>query len=604
MKESDSEGLASRTGLEPCAGDREVVGEASAEVRAGRPSNREIRRTLWDADAPAEEWKATPHGPLARGPDGSHAVQDPGMHGNIPHGNREIPGPTDVREHVGPRREPDRGTTAMDGPGKSDSSVVPENPPNEASGAPLAEEAGEGRELAKGNRPQRPRSRAQNRISLQAKLEPVRQAAGKNPAMRFTSLWHHVYDVARLRAAYFDLKKEAAPGVDGTTWHVYGARLESNLQDLSERLRRGAHRAKPVQRAYVPKSDGKERPIGIPTLEDKIVQRAAAEVMGAVFEMDFKGFSYGFRPHRNAHQALDALTVGITRKKVNWVLDADIRGFFDTLDHEWLVKFIEHRISDERVIRHVKKWLKAGVMEDGQWSCAEWGTPQGGSISPLLANVYLHYVLDLWVTAWRKREAHGDVIVVRYADDFVLGFEHRDDAERFLAALRERLAKFHLELHPEKTRLLEFGRFAARDRARRGEGKPATFDFLGFTHICGRTRTGKFKVLRQTVKKRMRAKLAVIKAELTRRMHAPVANTAGWLRAVLTGYYRYFAVPGNGPALESFRQQIVRYWHRSLCRRSQTGYVSWARMGRLTTNWLPMPRILHPYPSQRLCVIT
>lgn len=604
MKESYSEGLASPTGLEPCVQPRKGCDEASAEERAGRPSNREIGSQHWDADASAERRKATLEEPPTRGSAGSHAVQDPGMHGNIPHGNREIPGPTEMREHLGPRREPARGTTAMNGTGKSDNLVVPENPPNEASGAPLAEEAGEGRRLAEGNRPQRPRSRAQHRIDLQAKLEPVRQAAGANPALRFTSLWHHVYDVDRLRAAYFELKEEAAPGVDGTTWSAYGARLESHLQDLSGRLRRGAYRAKPVKRAYVPKGEGRERPIGIPVLEDKLVQRAAAEVMGAVFEMDFKGFSYGFRPKRSAHQALDALTVGITRKKVNWVLDADIRGFFDTLDHEWVVKFIEHRISDERVIRHVKKWLKAGVMEDGRWSSAEWGTPQGGSISPLLANVYLHYVFDQWVAAWRRREARGDMIVVRYADDFVVGFEHRDDADRCLAALRERFAKFHLELHPEKTRLLEFGRFAARDRARRGEGKPATFDFLGFTHICGRTRTGKFKVLRQTVKKRMRAKLKVIKAELARRMHDPVPVVGGWLRAVLHGYYRYFAVPGNGWALESFRNQIVRLWRHSLSRRSQTGHVRWDRMHRLAVIWLPTPRILHPYPSQRLGVIT
>jgi group II intron reverse transcriptase/maturase len=413
-----------------------------------------------------------------------------------------------------------------------------------------------------------------------------------------------VYDVERLRSAYFSLKKEAAPGIDGATWHTYGARLEENLQDLSGRLRRGAYRAKPVKRVFIPKADGRERPIGIPTLEDKLVQRAAAEVLGAVLEMDFKGFSYGFRPNRNAHQALDALTVGITRKKVNWVLDADIRGFFDTLDHDWLVKFIEHRIQDARVIRHVKKWLHAGAMEDGSWTNPEEGTPQGGSISPLLANVYLHYVFDLWAAAWRSREAHGDVIIVRYADDFVVGFEHRDDADRFLAALRERFAKFNLTLHPEKTRLLEFGRFAARDRARRDEAKPATFGFLGFTHICGRTRNGKFKVLRQTMKKRMRAKLTALKAELTARMHEPVPAVGKWLESVLGGHYRYFAVPGNGPALEALRQLVLRLWRRTLSRRSQTGRVSWARMSRLADRWLPTPRILHPYPSQRLCVIT
>jgi group II intron reverse transcriptase/maturase len=526
------------------------------------------------------------------------------MHGNIPHGNREIPDPTALRAQHGPRRESARSTTAMNGPGKSDNLVVPENPPNEGSGAPFPEEAGEGRGLAEGNPLQRPRLRTQDRFSLQAKLERIRQAAGADPALRFTTLWHHVYDVERLRAAYFSLKKEAAPGIDGTTWHAYGARLEEHLQDLSARLQRGAYRAQPVKRVFIPKSDGRERPIGMPTLEDKLVQRAAAEVMGAVYEMDFKGFSYGFRPNRGAHHALDALTVGLTRKKVNWVLDADIRGFFDALDHGWLVKFIEHRITDARVVRHVKKWLNAGVLEKGRWTSAGAGTPQGGSISPLLANVYLHYVLDLWASAWRRRAARGDVILVRYADDFVVGFEHREDAERFLAALRERFAKFHLELHPEKTRLLEFGRFAARDRARRGEGKPPTFDFLGFTHICGRTRAGKFKVLRQTMKKRMRAKLKALKAELRARMHDPVPEVGRWLGAVVSGYNRYFAVPGNGPALSTFRHVLVRLWRRSLSRRSQNGQVSWTRMSRLASRYLPTPRILHPYPSQRLCVIT
>lgn len=492
----------------------------------------------------------------------------------------------------------------MNGPGKSDRLVVPENPPNEVRAAALAEEAGEGRSLAEGNPPERPRPRAQDRISLHAKLERVRQAARANRAQRFTTLWHHVYDVDRLRAGYLSLKKDSAAGVDGETWGAYGANLESNLQELSSRLQRGAYRAKPVKRTYIPKGDGRERPIGIPTLEDKLVQRVTAEVLGAVFEQDFQGFSYGSRPQRSAHNALDALTVGLTRKKVNWVLDADIRGFFEALDHEWLVKMIEHRIADERVIRHVKKWLNAGVLEDGRVTSAESGTPQGGSISPLLANVYLHHVLDLWAVAWRKRAARGDVILVRYVDDFVVGFEHEDDAQRFLAELRERLAKFHLELHAEKTRLIEFGRFAARDREARGEPKPETFDFLGFTHICGRTRQGKFKVLRQTMKKRLRAKLKALKAELRQRLHDPVPAVGRWLDSVVTGHYRYYAVPGNGPALALFRHQLVHLWQRSLSRRSQTGRVRWTRMARLAQRWLPTPRILHPYPSQRLCVIT
>ena len=492
----------------------------------------------------------------------------------------------------------------MNGPGKSDSLVVPENPPNEARGAPRVEEAGEGRRLAEGNSRQRPRPRTQDRTSLQAELERVRQAARTNRAQRFTTIWHHVYDVERLAAGYFSLKKDSAPGVDGETWGAYGASLEQNLQDLSSRLRRGAYHARPVRRTYIPKSDGRDRPIGIPTLEDKLVQRVTAEVLGAVYEQDFKGFSYGSRPGRSAHNALDALTVGLTQKKVNWVLDADIRGFFEALDHEWLVKFIEHRIADPRVIRHVKKWLNAGVLENGGVTRAETGTPQGGSISPLLANVYMHHVFDLWADLWRRQQARGDVIFVRYVDDFVVGFEHKDDADRFLSELRERLAKFHLELHPEKTRLLEFGRYAAQDRARRGETKPETFDFLGFTHICGRTRQGKFKVLRQTTKKRLRAKVRALKAELRQRLHDPLACVGRWLGSVVTGHNRYFAVPGNGPALALFRHQIVRLWQRSLSRRSQKGRVPWTRMARLAQRWLPTPRILHPYPSQRLCVIT
>ena len=364
---------------------------------------------------------------------------------------------------------------------------------------------------------------------LQSALERIRQVACRDKGARFTALWHHVYNVDRLREAYFSLKRNAAPGVDGETWQHYGEDLEGNLQELCTRLKRGAYRAKPVRRVYIPKADGRQRPLGVTALEDKVVQRAVVKVLNAIYESDFLGFSYGFRPGRNPHNALDALYVGIMRKRVNWMLDADIRGFFDAIDHEWLMKFVEHRIADQRVLRHIKKWLNAGVMEDGKRTQAEKGTPQGGSVSPLLANVYLHYVFDLWVHQWRKRHARGEVIIVRFADDFTVGFQYREDAERFLEELRERFQRFHLELHPEKTRLMEFGRYAAENRKRRGEGKPESFDFLGFTHTCDKTRNGKFIVLRQTMRKRLQSKLREIKIELKRRLHHPVPEAGQWL---------------------------------------------------------------------------
>src|SRR5881628_2369705 len=372
----------------------------------------------------------------------------------------------------------------MNGHGKSDSSVLPQKPPNNV-GQP-ATEAVEGRELAKGNTLERNAPRTQRRAGAPSALERVRQVARKDRKQRFTALLHHVYDETRLRSAYFALKREAAPGVDGETWQHYGESLEENLGDLSERLKRGAYRAKPVRRAYIPKADGRLRPLGVPALEDKLVQRAVVEVLNALYEGDFLGFSYGFRPRRNPHQALDALTVGLSTRRVSWVLDADIRGFFDTLDHGWLVKFLEHRVGDRRVVRLIQKWLRAGVLEEGKRTQSESGTVQGGSISPLLANLYLHYVFDLWVQRWRKKQARGEVVVVRFADDFVVGFEHREEAEQFLAELRERFAKFGLTLHPDKTRLIEFGRFAAANRRGRGGGRPESFDFLGFTHSCGK----------------------------------------------------------------------------------------------------------------------
>ena len=485
---------------------------------------------------------------------------------------------------------------------KSDRLIVPRTPPNNV--VEPAAEAVEGSERTKGNSPDGHGDRTQCRTKAPAGIERVRQAAKRDRKQRFTALLHHVYDIARLRAAYFALKRDAAAGIDGETWRHYGETLEANLRDLAARVQRGAFRASPVRRAYIPKTDGRQRPLGAPTLEDKLVQRAVVEVLNAIYETDFLGFSYGFRPKRSPHHALDALTVGIETKKVNWVLDADIRGVFDTLDHGWLLRFLAHRVADRRVVRLIQKWLRAGVLEDGQRRRSEVGTVQGGSISPLLANLYLHYVFDLWVHRRRRTQTHGDVIVVRFADDFVVGFEHRAKAEGFLADLRERFARFGLALHPDKTRLLEFGRHAARTRRGRGDGKPETFNFLGFTHSCGTTRRGGFMVRRQTMRQRWRAKLQAVKAELRRRLHDPIPDQGRHLRAVLLGHTRYYGVPRNGPSLQAFRVALARFWRKALMRRSQTGFVPWERMARLATRWLPVPHICHPYPDQRLAVVT
>ena len=490
----------------------------------------------------------------------------------------------------------------MDDTRKSDSRVVAEKSPNKT--AQAAAEAMERRGLAEGNSPEHNTSRTQSRQGVPSALERVRQAAETDRKQRFTALLHHVYDVERLRAAYLATKRDAAAGIDGETWRHYGERLEANLLDLSARLQRGAYRAKPVKRAYIPKVDGRLRPLGIPALEDKIVQRAVVEVLNAIYETDFLGFSYGFRPKRSPHQALDALSVGIHTKKVNWVLDADLRAFFDTLRHEWLVKFVEHRIADRRIVRLVQKWLAAGVLEDGKRTQSEVGTVQGGSVSPLLANIYLHYVFDLWVQRWREKQARGDVVVVRFADDFVVGFEHREEAERFLVELRERLTAFGLELHPDKTRLIPFGRKARSEWRDRGGPKPGTFNFLGFTHSCGKTRKGGFTVLRQTMRQRLQAKLAAVKVELRRRMHRPIAEQGAYLRSVVQGHVQYYGVPNNSASIGIFRQVVGWLWSRALKRRSQRHRLSWDRMSQYVARWLPPARICHPWPHQRLAYVT
>jgi len=484
---------------------------------------------------------------------------------------------------------------------ESDSPVVPTKSPNNAGRA--AAEAAEGRELTKGNASQQNVHWTQSQERALNALDRVRQAAIRDKEAKFTSLFHHV-TLDRLRAAFFELKKKAAPGVDGVTWEQYGRELEVNLRALHGRVQRGAYRARPSRRVYVPKTDGKMRPLGIASLEDKIVQRAVVEVLNAIYEVDFLGFSYGFRPGRGPHDALDALATALMRRKVSWVLDADIRGYFDAINHEWLIKFVEHRIADPRVLRLIQKWLKAGVMEGGRWTASEEGSPQGATVSPLLANIYLHYVLDLWTQQWRKRNARGDIIITRWADDFIVGFQHQDDAQRFLRDLRLRLQKFSLELHSDKTRLIEFGRFAGERRARCGKGKPETFNFLGLTHICAKTRAGKFLLERRTIRKRMRAKLQEVKTELRRRWHVPIPKQGKWLGAVVSGYFAYHAVPTNYDTLKAFRREVERHWIRALRRRSQRDGTSWSRFKSLSRKWLPRESIQHPWPDARFDVKT
>jgi RNA-directed DNA polymerase len=483
------------------------------------------------------------------------------------------------------------------GSGESYSGVVPTKQPNKSERSPA--EVAEGRPLTKENTRQPNPYRTPSRESGPSGLQRVREAAKQDGKLKFTALLHHV-SIDLLRESYYSLKKQAAPGVDGVTWQEYGQGLEARLSDLHGRVHRGAYHAQPSRRVWISKDDGRQRPLGIAALEDKVVQYAVGKVLNQIWEEDFLGFSYGFRPGRGQQDALDALWVGIVRKRVNWILDLDIRSFFDKLQHAWLVQFVEHRIGDKRVARLIQKWLTAGVMEDGKWTETKEGSPQGSVISPILANLYLHYVLDLWVEQWRKKQARGEVIIVRYADDAVLGFEHREEAERFLEQLRERLRKFGLELHPEKTRLMEFGRYATERRKKRREGKPETFNFLGFTHICGTShKTGHFTVQRRTIGKRMAAKLKELRAKLRQRMHTSPAETGKWLGQVVRGYFQYHAIAGNWARLKAYRNDVRRMWFQTLRRRSQRSRLSWDRFRESLGSLLPPVQILQSYPAVR-----
>ena len=493
----------------------------------------------------------------------------------------------------------------MNGHGKSDRRVVPTKFANKDDALSSAERDG-GKTSNQGKHGKQNASRTQKaETDAHSALTRVRKIAIRDKKIQFTNLLHHISSIDRLRASYFSMKRKAAAGIDGETWKSYGENLEANLLDLAQRLQRGGYHAKPVRRVFIAKADGKQRPLGVPVLEDKIVQRSTTEVLNAIYEIDFLDMSFGYRPGKSQHNCLDVLFNDIQTKRVNWILDADIRGFFDNLSHEWIVKFIEHRIKDERVIRLIQKWLKAGVMINGRREETDEGVPQGGSISALISNIYLHYVLDLWIDQRQKDKSRGEINAVRFADDFVVGFEHKSEAMKFLADLKERMLKFGLELHPVKTRILQFGRFAARDRKKRKEGKPETFNFLGFTHICGLTlKNRKFTILRHTINKKLRMKLSEIRTELRRRMHRSIADQGKWLRSVVGGHFRYYGVPNNQKALGSFHYQVADIWYRTLKRRSQKSRLLWPRMKKIRDRWLPPVRVHHPYPYERLRVRT
>jgi RNA-directed DNA polymerase len=600
MKVQYGEEVANHSGPESCGMHREVhvealTGETDRPAIEPRNISSGMPTLLSEAEGNTEH------------DDNRKSCADPArsetlsMSGSLSYGSSEI---SSVSGVVWPDRAGkvhDR-NPAIDAGEKSDTPILPRKLPNKGDDPA---EVMEGRGVTKGNADEDPAPRTQSRdISASTGLEGVREAARRNRKSRFTALLHHVTP-SLLVESFYALRKQAAAGVDGVTWHDYESQLYGRVHELHREIHSGAYRAQASRRVCIPKADGKLRALGIAALEDKIVQQAVATVLSAIYEQDFLGFSYGFRQGRGQHDALDALSVGISDRKVNWILDADIRSFFDEIDHEWMLRFLEHRIADRRVIRIIRKWLKAGTLEDGRRIASVRGTPQGSVISPLLSNIYLHYVLDLWAQQWRQRYAAGDVILVRYADDSVVGFQYEGDAKRFLAALRERLAKFKLELHPDKTRLIRFGRFAAQQRQERGAGKPETFDFLGFTHCCGTARSnGQFKIIRLTSKKRMRASLARIRQTLMRRRHEPVPVVGRWLRRVIQGYFNYHAVPGNLRRLSGFLYAVRRSWRHALMRRSQRHRLPWSRFSRVVSKYLPPCKILHPHPSERFYVNT
>lgn len=599
MKVQHGKEVAIHSGHESCGATREGASEALTVETAGQPLSREISESgvptqLQDAEGNIG------HGAKREPCSDSTRSETLNMRGSFLCRSWEISAVSAAWVAVDGSGKATSRTPDIDAAEKSDASIVPKKRPNK--GEEPAEGV-EGRGATKRNVVQSPAPRTQCRAGASKGLDGVREVARRDRRAKFTALLHHV-NPELLKQSFLKLKRGAVPGIDGMTWREYEEGLDERIECLYRAVHTGRYRALPSRRVYIDKSDGTKRPLGIAALEDKIVQQAVATVLSAIYESDFLGFSYGFRTGRGQHDALDALWIGIMSRKVNWILDFDIRSFFDTLDHTWMLRFLDHRVADRRILRLVRKWLKAGVIEAGQRTVATVGSPQGSVISPFLANLYLHYVLDLWAHQWRRQQAHGEVIIVRYADDGVMGFEHRHDAEQFLAAMRDRFAKFGLALHPEKTRLIEFGRFAAARRKRQGLGKPEVFNFLGFTHICSKTRKGQFQVLRLTIKKRLRAKLQAIREELMARRHEPVREIGQWLGRVLTGYFNYHAVLGNGDRLAGFRKAVCRSWLHALRRRSQRTRMTWARFQRLVLRHLPVVRVRHYYPYERLRATT
>lgn len=603
MKVRYRKGVANRPDPESCGSAREGDIEALTGASAGQPLSREIRQSgtptlLSEAEGHIGEGATRESSPS---PTRSKTLS---MRRSFPNRNCEISSAPAAKWAVGGSGKADGRTPDIQAGEKSDACVVPMNNSNNgAASKPAQAEGREGRRAAKRNTETPPAPRTQRRTRASRGLDGVREAAraakvaGKE--VRFTALLHHVTPTL-LRDSFKQLKRDAAAGVDGVKWREYEEGFDERVGKLWDAVQSGRYRAQPSRRVYIPKADGKQRPLGIAALEDKIVQQAVLMVLTPIYEANFLGFSYGFRPGRNQHQALDAVVVGMQKKRVNWVLDIDIKAFFDTVEHGWMMRFVEHRIGDRRVLRLIRKWLTAGVVENGQKIDVRVGTPQGAVISPLLANIYLHYVFDLWTHQWRGRHARGDVMIVRYADDSVLGFESKADVDRFLEDLKERFAQFGLTLNEDKTRVLQFGRFAAQARARQGLPKPPTFDFLGFTHVCGKSRSNDwFQLKRLTSAKRMRASLKAIRQALMRRMHEPIHTVGLWLRRVVQGYFSYHAVPGNVDRLDAFRKEVTRAWLHALRRRGQRGRMPWSRFAVLVDRYLPRARVLHPYPHQR-----